>query len=464
MTVVNVEKNIYTVDPVYQWDKNQDLIIYGLSFTTIPEIHFTNDAMDKAIVEQAIMDGAGEAVRVQIDRQMYNIDTLKSCFDIVENANKYNPITSFPNRVIQHSGLIATDSNYTATDFILVPYGYAIMPTAETADGERVQITTDKTSQLIKSICVYELDQQTVIADQGSSSQVAWYANNKTPGDKYVRISFKPALSNKLMLEVVPIVYNETTGVPSDYYTGRTLSGLNTYIPYELTLYLKGENTSPTWYKGKKIATFGDSITQLNTWQPYLEKYFGCEVVNCGVGGSRVADYPVGERSDYMCGDNRINTIPSDVDVILVFGGHNDFSITTPFGEITQWWTLSDENSKSEFYSAYALMLKKLIKKFPNAKIITMSCVGGRTSSDHENEDGQWYLRNYCMEDYAEAVKRISRYYGIPCIDVGGESGINTLNHTSYIADVIHPNNEGGKLIANCVINGMKRFEPIDFD
>jgi hypothetical protein len=76
--------------------------------------------------------------------------------------------------------------------------------------------------------------------------------------------------------------------------------------------------------------------------------------------------------------------------------------------------------------------------------------------------DGQWYLNGLCMEDYAEAVKRISRYYGIPCIDVGGESGINTLNHATYIADVVHPNAEGGKLIAGSVINGMKRFEPVD--
>lgn len=59
MANVTVQKDRYTVDPVYQWDKDQSLVITGLSLASIPEIHFTNDAMDKAIVRQSTMDDAG---------------------------------------------------------------------------------------------------------------------------------------------------------------------------------------------------------------------------------------------------------------------------------------------------------------------------------------------------------------------------------------------------------------------
>ena len=59
MANVTVTKDRYTVDSLYQWSKDQDLIITGLSLASIPEIHFTNDAMDKAIVRQATMDEAG---------------------------------------------------------------------------------------------------------------------------------------------------------------------------------------------------------------------------------------------------------------------------------------------------------------------------------------------------------------------------------------------------------------------
>lgn len=59
MAKVTVLKDRYTVDPLYQWDLNQVLQIYGLSLASIPEIHFTNVAMDRAIVRQATMDAAG---------------------------------------------------------------------------------------------------------------------------------------------------------------------------------------------------------------------------------------------------------------------------------------------------------------------------------------------------------------------------------------------------------------------
>lgn len=49
----------YTTDSLYQWDKDQNLIINGLSLSTAPEIHFANSNMDRAIVRQAeLKDGA----------------------------------------------------------------------------------------------------------------------------------------------------------------------------------------------------------------------------------------------------------------------------------------------------------------------------------------------------------------------------------------------------------------------
>lgn len=59
MSVAIIKTDRYTVDPLYQWDLNQVLEIRGLSLPSIPEIHFTNDAMDRAIVRQASMNDAG---------------------------------------------------------------------------------------------------------------------------------------------------------------------------------------------------------------------------------------------------------------------------------------------------------------------------------------------------------------------------------------------------------------------
>lgn len=65
MSIIKVEKNNYTVEPLYQWDLNQELSIHGLSLSRVPEVHFANMAMDRAIVRQATMDAAG-VVKVDV--------------------------------------------------------------------------------------------------------------------------------------------------------------------------------------------------------------------------------------------------------------------------------------------------------------------------------------------------------------------------------------------------------------
>ena len=218
-------------------------------------------------------------------------------------------------------------------------------------------------------------------------------------------------------------------------------------------------SASDNWYRDKKICAYGDSVVEQEKWQPYVASYFKCSFYNRGVGGTTVTQVN-SLNATHMSGDTRINTIPTDSDVILIFAGHNDWS----YAAINMGNLKTDALSEStSFKSAYALMLKKIQTRCPNAKIITMTPVGGRTEDAATNQDKQFYVRDLCMTDFANAVKEVSAYYGIPCIDVNANCGINTLNHTTYVADVIHPNEAGGKLIANEVVNGMKRFQPIVF-
>ena len=260
------------------------------------------------------------------------------------------------------------------------------------------------------------------------------------------------------------IKYIRYTFVTTDDATLATYWITDQGKPYENDkLYIskdKIEDMSKTesWYKGKKICAYGDSVTEQNKWQSFVSSYFNCSFYNRGVGGTTVTQ--VNSSTNHMSADVRIETIPTDSDVVLVFGGHNDWSSASiNIGDIK-----TDALSESvSFKSAFALMLKKIQTRCPNAKIITMTPVGGRTEEASTNQDKQFYIRDLCMTDFANAVKEVSAYYGIPCIDINTNSGINTLNHTTYIADLIHPNLEGGKLIANEVINGLKRFEPIVF-
>lgn len=58
----------YVTDSLYQWDLNQVLSVSGLNLSVVPEVHFSNANMDKAIVRQATK--VNNVVRVTIPNSL----------------------------------------------------------------------------------------------------------------------------------------------------------------------------------------------------------------------------------------------------------------------------------------------------------------------------------------------------------------------------------------------------------
>lgn len=369
-----------------------------------------------------------------VDNQVneYKVTFMKLGNNLIREDRVY-----FNKTIDTNSGLLVESSGYISTDFIEVEYSkeYYFEWFKEPPTNAGV-------------IVIFYTNDKTII----KNSFVTSFNFTNLSDCKYIRISFPNYDITKLKNSFLSV--DEVKKSPKLK---------NEYLDLD---YIKSLiNFNDSFYKDKKITCYGDSITAQNQWQPHVASYFGCTMINKGVGGTTV--FNNGNREiiegvtmdSWMCSDDRINLIPNDTDVILVFGGHNDWAYNN-----LQMGVLGDGNLiDSTFKSAYSLMLKKLVTKFPNARIITMTPVGGRTETEKGNSDKQYYIRDLCMTDFANAVKEVSAYCAIPCIDINAESGISTLNHDTYIADVIHPNSEGGKLIANAVINGMKRFEPIIF-
>lgn len=94
MSSVIVTNSRYTAEPLYQWDVNQILEIRGLSLPSVPEIHFTNGVMDRAIVRQASMNSAG-VITVEVPNSLlqkpyaitayvciYDGDTFKTLYGV----------------------------------------------------------------------------------------------------------------------------------------------------------------------------------------------------------------------------------------------------------------------------------------------------------------------------------------------------------------------------------------------
>lgn len=224
-------------------------------------------------------------------------------------------------------------------------------------------------------------------------------------------------------------------------------------------------------FKGKKFCSFGDSIVELSSWQKYIWKYFRmADHYIRGIGGSKVTSVnpqtkKVNEDgyynasnpnsgtitiSDYMCGDERVNTIPLDTDVLCVYASANDITASVEMGTL-------DDGDESHFMYAYGLMVRKIVKRLPKAKIFL--CTPHNFYNSHSDADFPYKNnKKLTILDYCKAIKDIGAIYGIPVIDVNALSTISTLTITKDLVDQVHPAPAGGKKIANVVISEMIRY------
>ena len=228
-------------------------------------------------------------------------------------------------------------------------------------------------------------------------------------------------------------------------------------------------------YRGKKFCSFGDSIVELISWQKYVWKYFQFSTHYCrGIGGSKVTSISpqtkkVDENGYYnaahpeegtitiqdnMCGDGRINTIPTDTDVLVIYASANDITASAQIGEL-------DDQDETHLKYAYGLMLRKIIKRLPDAKIF--ACIPHNFYNSHNNADYP-YKNNIglTIQDYGSVIKEVCAIYSVPVIDVNALSGISTLNITTYLQDQVHPNSAGGMKIANVVIDALIQYVLMD--
>lgn len=228
-------------------------------------------------------------------------------------------------------------------------------------------------------------------------------------------------------------------------------------------------------YRGKKFCSFGDSIVELISWQKYVWKYFQFSTHYCrGIGGSKVTSISprtkkVDENGYYnaahpeegtitiqdnMCGDGRINTIPTDTDVLVIYASANDITANAQIGEL-------DDQDETHLKYAYGLMLRKIIKRLPNAKIF--ACIPHNFYNSHNNADYP-YKNNIglTIQDYGSVIREVCAIYSVPVIDVNALSGISTLNITTYLQDQVHPNSAGGMKIANVVIDALIQYVLMD--
>ncbi len=200
--------------------------------------------------------------------------------------------------------------------------------------------------------------------------------------------------------------------------------------------------------EGKKINFLGDSITEgvgtssIEAGYPELIKKMVKlrEISNYGIGGTRIANQQKQEiEVDALSFCQRYDQMDRDADIVVVFGGTNDYGHgDAPFGEFS-------DRTPDTFYGACHFLMKALLEQHPGKQVVFMTPM--HRSNGYDKKTG----REQSLRDYVHAIKEVAEYYSIPVLDLFANLGVCPdvpVQKEMFCPDGLHPNDEGNVLIA----------------
>lgn len=215
--------------------------------------------------------------------------------------------------------------------------------------------------------------------------------------------------------------------------------------------------------EGLKINFLGDSITQgvgasseETIYHAVLKKETKLkEARNYGISGTRFAlqkGTPGRPKDDYVDVNSfceRFEQMDDDADVVVVFGGTNDYG----HGD-ARLGGFSDRTPDT-FYGSCHYLFRGLIKKYLGKTIVIMTPLhrlGENRNNGTQKAEGYGTLR-----EYVNIIREVAEYYSLPVLDLYATSGLQpeiAEIQEKYIPDGLHPNDNGNAVIAY----KLKRF------
>ena len=198
------------------------------------------------------------------------------------------------------------------------------------------------------------------------------------------------------------------------------------------------------------INFLGDSITEGLKWQKketfvfYLSKWLNIQVNNQGYHATTIAV----QKDDPNDFNSRINKLNSKANFTFVFGGTNDYEFGTA--------EMGDENSEDNltFYGAVKNLVKNLIKVFSEKKICFILPIA-------RYEENKKYMHGN-LEEYREIIREVCKKNNVDFLEIEELKIPESSGKTEFYKDGLHPNKQGHKIIARCLIEYLKNKGIID--
>lgn len=186
------------------------------------------------------------------------------------------------------------------------------------------------------------------------------------------------------------------------------------------------------------ISAIGDSITYSNTYAMVLDLQPELVVKNYGMSATQVAG--IFDHSFV----NRTKNVKYKSDVILIFGGTNDFKglnkMCNPLG-------MPDDTDITTFFGAYNTMVKNVKKNNPKSRIVLITPIK-RAYWDKPNDYG------FTLQHYAVATQMVAYNNGVECIDLFNNPTCD-FTENGMLIDGIHPDIKGHSILATVIYQNL---------
>ena len=232
-------------------------------------------------------------------------------------------------------------------------------------------------------------------------------------------------------------------------------------------------------WAGKKVAYFGDSITDprnkasKNKYWSFLEQWLGITPYVYAVSGRQWNDIP--RQADQLMEQHG-----DTVDAILILMGTNDYNNGVPLGK---WYDEKDEEvmyghgqvkkmtmrkrqylcmDNDTYRGRINIALKKVKQMYPTKQIIVMTPIhrqnfhanekNWQCSEDYTNQCGEY------LQAYIDATKEVANVWAVPVIDMNSLCGLYPMldEYAQFFRDAetdrLHPNDLGHERMARVLM------------